>query len=410
MRPLQLVAFAARNLQRNRRRTLVALLTIAVGFSALALFAGYTQNVYLGTRNQAIHGEMLGHLIVTRAGAGSVVLDPEKQLWKPDESRKIDEVVGHAIPDAVVVPRLALSGLVSNGTISTIFVAEGVDPQLMRALRGPMAHASGALDPAQPRGISLSRGLAKLLDVKAGDDVSLLASTVRGQANALDAQVIDVFDTGNAATNDKVLFMPIELARELMDAAGRADRLTIVLPHDGDAVRTRDSIAQMLRQQGIDATVRTWEEAAATYRQVKAMFDVIFAFMFGIVLVICMMALFNVIAMNVIERTREIGSLRAIGMTRGSVNALFTIEAMLVVAAGGALGVLLTAAARLALNSSGIAYTPPNATDAVPLTVGLALPSFAIIFASMFAGAACAAGWAAYRRSRMPIVEALIHV
>ena len=52
------IQLALRGLTRNRRRSLVTLLAIAIGFSAIALFAGYTHNIYDGLARQSIHGEL----------------------------------------------------------------------------------------------------------------------------------------------------------------------------------------------------------------------------------------------------------------------------------------------------------------------------------------------------------------
>jgi putative ABC transport system permease protein len=403
--------FAARNLLRNGRRTAVTLVSIAFGFTALGLFAGYTMNVYLGLRNQAVYGELLGHLTISKRGLQTEGrLHPEKYLFSADDIARISATVRRVAPQASFAPRLAVSGLISNGRVSTIFIAEGVAAADMRALRGPLANASGALDPAQPSGITVARGLAAMLGFKEGDDASLLSSTLRGQANAVDAQIVDTFATGNAGTNDKLMFLPLEQARALYDAAGRADRLTVVLPDVEQTDAERARIAQALEPLGLDLEVKTWHELSAFYSQVKGLFDMIFAFLFAIVLVISVMALANVIGMNVVERTREIGALRALGMRRTGITRLFLAEALLLALLGCAAGLLLTLALRYGINAADITYIPPNATDKVPLTVGLNLRLIGIV-AVMLALLGSIAAWLPARRAaRQPIIEALGHV
>ena len=73
------IKLALRSLMRNRRRSLVTLLSIALGFAAIALFAGYTHNVYDGLARQSIHGEMIGHLTLSKRGMSKEgKLNPEK--------------------------------------------------------------------------------------------------------------------------------------------------------------------------------------------------------------------------------------------------------------------------------------------------------------------------------------------
>src|SRR5512135_854182 len=137
---------ALRGLLRNRRRSMVTLLAIAFGFSAIALFAGYTHNVYDGLSRQSIHGELLGHLTLFKRGMRKEgKLDPERYLLTAQEVTAISKLVKEEPHVEMVAPRLALSGLASNGRASTIFIAEGIEPAAVERLR------QGALTDAERR-------------------------------------------------------------------------------------------------------------------------------------------------------------------------------------------------------------------------------------------------------------------
>ena len=62
------IQLAWRNLWRNRRRSAATILSLAFGFAAVALFAGYTSAVYVALSNAAIHAELIGHLTINRQG------------------------------------------------------------------------------------------------------------------------------------------------------------------------------------------------------------------------------------------------------------------------------------------------------------------------------------------------------
>ena len=101
---------ALRGLLRNRRRSLVTLLAIALGFSAIALFAGYTHNVYGGLARQSIHDEMIGHLTVSKRGMRTEgKLDPERYLLTQAEVNAISQLLRDEPHVKLVAPRLALS-------------------------------------------------------------------------------------------------------------------------------------------------------------------------------------------------------------------------------------------------------------------------------------------------------------
>lgn len=399
-----------RNLRRNFRRSLTTVLSIAIGFAAAALFSGYTKEVYRGLTEQAVHGELIGHLSLARRGMGlEGRLHPERYLLRPDEIEKISGIVRRQFPGARIAPRLALSGLASNGRISTIFLADGVAPEDMKALRGPRPD-TGALAADAPEGVAMARGLADLLGLKEGDDASLLVSTLHGQANASDATVLRTYHTGNAGLEDKALFMPLAMAQSLYDGAGRADHLTVLLPSITQTDPARAALAKAFAAAGLQVEISTWRELSAFYRQVKGMFDMIFSFILAIVLTIVVMSVTNAMGMSVVERTREIGTLRAIGLRRSGVVKLFVTEALLLVGIGCAAGLLLTLLARLGVNAAGFSYTPPNGTGRVLLRVGL--DAGKMLFTTLVLGllGLAAALFPARRAARRPVTESLAHV
>jgi hypothetical protein len=156
---MNFLSLAFRGLLRNRRRSLVTLMAMALGFAAIALFAGYTHNIYRGLSLQAIHGELLGHLTLSKRGMSREgKLDPERYLLSAVEVARITALV-QADPHVVLVtPRLTLSGIVSNGRASTIFVAEGVEPTAARDLHaGPAPGNAAGASRWRPGGRGIAR-------------------------------------------------------------------------------------------------------------------------------------------------------------------------------------------------------------------------------------------------------------
>ncbi|MBI5919493.1 MAG: ABC transporter permease [Nitrosomonadales bacterium] len=413
---------ALRGLTRNRRRSLVTLLAIAFGFAAIALFAGYTHNVYDGLARQSIHGELLGHLTISKRGMSTEgKLDPERYLLTSADVARITELLRDEPQVKLVAPRLGLSGLSSNGRASTIFIAEGITPEAMAKLQENVLTAEEArsgmyadiikqLDPAHPESILLSQGLAAMLHLKPGDQTALLTNTLGGQANALDATVGGLFNTGNAGSNDKFAFMPLALAQSLYDVGNGADRLTVLLADASQTEAMRDHLLTKLKTAGFDVEIKTWQELSDFYNQVHDMFDMIFGFIFSIVLTVVVMSVANSMGMTVIERTREIGTLRAIGLKRSGVVRLFTAEALLLTLLGCAVGVALTLGVRYGINLAHISYTPPNSASAVPLLVDVDAGRTLFTALMMLAVGTLAAYLPARRAAKQPVIEALGHV
>lgn len=419
---MKFLAMAARGLTRNRRRSLTTMMAIALGFAAIALFAGYTHNVYDGLSLQAVHGELLGHLTLSREGMSREgKLNPERYLLSGNDIGTINALLADEPGLRLITPRLALSGIVSNGRASTIFVAEGLDPEAVRLLQGDFdsglaqalaggGEGAGGGAPAYQNAAALAAGLAGLLHLQAGDQAALLTNTLQGQANAADITVAKVYDTGNAATNDLFAFLPLELTRSLYDAGQVADRLTILLDDISLTESVRSTLHKRLTEAGFSMEIKSWNELSAFYTQVRDLFDMIFGFIFSIVLTVALMSVANSMAMTVTERTREIGTLRAIGLRRGGVVRLFMVEALLLTLLGCLAGLLLTLAVRAGINAADISYIPPNSTSPVSLLVDFDTPRILVTALLMVAVGALAAWLPARRAARQPIIAALGHV
>ena len=408
---------ALRGLLRNRRRSLVTLLAIALGFSAIALFAGYTHNVYGGLARQSIHDEMIGHLTVSKRGMRQEgKLDPERYLLTQAEVDAISQLLRDEPHVKLVAPRLALSGLLSNGRASTIFIAEGVEPRAMARLQQSEADDAVVpkikkqLDPARPEVVELSEGLADMLHLASGGQGAMLVNTLSGQANALDVTVGHTFNTGNARSNDKFAFLTLDLTRTLLDAEGRADRLTVLLDDVSQTKMLRDHLLTKLNGAGYAVEIQTWQELSDFYNQVHGMFDMIFGFIASIVLTVVVMSVANSMGMTVVERTREIGTLRAIGLKRSGVVRLFTTESMLLTLIGCLLGLLITLTVRWGINLANISYIPPNSVAPVPLLVDMDIGRVSFTFILMSVVGTLAAYMPARRAARKDIIDALGHV
>lgn len=403
------LTLALRNLWKNRRRSFATLLAIAVGFTAINLFSGYIGNVYRGLRDAAIHGEGLGHLTLAKRGffeRGS--LHPERYVFSRAELDKLDALLRKQPGVVLASPRLSASGLVSNGKVSTIFIAEGEAPEAANRIRQHDTRLQ-RLDPAKPNAGLVSQQLADILGAKPGSDLVTFTSTLAGQTNALDLEMLKAYDTGTAATNDKSLRLPLDFVQRLLDTDG-ASRVVVLYADGTDANAARTALAPQLKAAGFDVEIRSWVELSSFYRQVKNLFDLIFLFLFSIVFVVVLMSIVNTLSMSVMERVREIGTLRALGMRRLGIVQIFATEGAALGALGCVIGVVLTLALSFAVNAGHVSYTPPSSSNPVPLTIAILPGMQAVTLGLLALVAMLAACWPARRAAHIEIVDALGHV
>ncbi len=414
---LMWLTISLRNIIKNGRRSLMTVLAIALGYAAINLFQGYVHSTYEDLSNAAIHGEGLGHFtIFKKSYLDQGKLHPEKYQFSRAEVERISGIVRQEAGVTLVTPRLSVSGILSNGKNSTIFIAEGLVPKDDVEIRGDLskytAFSGAYLDDKERTGVVLGAELAQMLDLKVGSDAVVLSNTYSGMANALDVKVAGIYNTGSTATNDKMMLMTYRHAQDLIDFPG-AERLVVVLANgkNGKALQTvMAGLEKRLAEAGFSVEMRTWSELSVFYRQVKNLFDMIFLFIFLIVLVIVVMSVVNTMSMSVMERTREIGTLRALGLKRRGVKALFSTEGALLGLLGSAAGFLIFFTVYGAITAAQPSYVPPGSSNPVPLQVDLVWPALVRSVLSMTLLALVAAYVPARRSARMTVVDALGHI
>ena len=404
---LDLVYLSARNIFRNRRRTAITVLSIVVGFAAMACFGGFIEFSFEGLRESTIRTR-LGHLQIYAHGYSQHrVSDPESVLIsRPDEvMARIAELPGVA----AVTPRLSFSGLGSTGSATVNVSVVGVDPEGEEEFSDFETLVAGRpLEPGDPEAGLIGEELRNGLGAEVGDWVTVLTTSFDGVINAVDFRVAGVVRTGSKEYDSVFVKVPIELAQRAKET-GEVERIVVLLDDTDDLAVLQPRIEEMLSSFDDEFETRRWDELAGFYEAVVALYTGIFTVFAGIVGVVVMFSVANTMTMAVFERTGEIGALRAIGARRSTLVAMFLTEGVGVGLLGAGLGVAaswLIAGAVQAMG--GIAMPPPPGMSQgfqayFSLTGEVLRNAFAVTVAATLVSAV----YPAYAASRIRIVEAL---
>ncbi len=411
MNLINLLKIAFRNTIKNRRRALFTTFAVGMGFVGYSLIEGYFTNVYHTLEDQAVVGERIGHMVITRKDFYRLgATDPEKYSFSAADLDKIESLLGKREGIELVSPRLGVSGLVSNGESSRVFIGEAIDPSDLKSLRGEKyADLPGMLKADSPNSGVFGAKLAEYLGTKTGGDVVLMVSTIGGMVNASDVTVGEAANTGSAATDDKFVLLPLDYARDLLAFDG-ADRIVIKLADGATADTEMTAIAAALDAAGIDAEIKGWKEVSQYYNQVKGLFDMMSFFFAVVVALVVMATVTNTIGMAISERTRETATMRAFGMQSRTLNTMYLLEGGIITLLGALGGAVVTLLLGFGINAADFTYTPPDATVETALELTL-LPEnlFGTAF-TLFVVGAISAYFISRRATRANIVEALAHV
>jgi putative ABC transport system permease protein len=408
---MRLWSLALRNLVRNRRRSLLAGGVIGLGFASFALAGGFMAQSLDGLREGTIRGG-LGHLQL----AGPRGFEPGADATLEHglaEAPAIERVLREDPDVREVLARIDFVGLVTSGGRSVPFLGTGLDPvpeARAMELAGTLVAGRWLADRHEP-GVVLGAGLAAALAVRVDDTVTLLGTTADGVLNAVDATVVAVAAIPIKELDDRFLATSLDLARSLLVSSDRVSRLVVVLD---DAADERDVLARVvgaLDGAGFDVAGRTWEELALFYRQVRLLYAGIFGFMGAVLVVVVLLGTTNTMMMAATERTREIGTLRALGTRPRSIRRMLVAEAALLAIASCVAGALAALAVRAVLNRSGIVLPPPpGVARGMPLHIEIYGATYLAGAVAMVLTTMLAAYVPARRASRIPIVDALSHV
>lgn len=410
------IKIAFRNLIKNRRRSVFTMLAILLGFAAVNLFGGFTTYMYQANREGSIYSTYTGHLTIIRKGFfESDRTNPLRLLLTPEEMQEIRDAC-EKIPGVILAtPQLRLNGLITDGRVSTIFIAQGYVPSSQEAfIKGTQLklmepfEGKKLQDEAQS-GIGVSRGLSRVLNLKIGSEVVVMATTAEGQMNALDAEIYHLFDAASATINDRFIRVPFRFAQQLYDTQG-CHVMSVLLDDTGQTESVRNQLQKIFAEKQMDVEIKTWNELSEWYTKVKNMFDVIFLFLFIIVFVIVTMSVINTMSMAVLERTREIGTLRSLGLKRRGVLFLFAIESFLIGIGGVIGGLLVSCATWQGIDYFKPMWTPPGIPVQIPLSIIFTVEFFC--YSSSFLLILCliASLIPARRAANQNIVDALGHV
>jgi putative ABC transport system permease protein len=440
---------AARNLVRNRRRNLATAVAIALGFAGLVLFGGYAIRIERFLRTNTVYLMHTGHLAIYREGGlEKFAAQPARFALPAAEQQRLLEALGRHPEVEFVTRQLTGMGLAGNGCQTLPFVALGVDPaeearvlhhpevlaasaELARPLRGRELAAYPGLEGAT----ALSAGLAQLLgkdrvhdqaptgapgvvDCAAPDLAARLAGdanlqlaglTWEGGLSAVDAELVNVFHTSLAETEDGTVVTSLATLQRLYDTDA-VTWLAVYLHDAGLAHALAPRLEAELRAAGLPVSVYPFDDARVGpyYAGTMPFLYSLVSFIGSLVVTVVVLSVLNSMTLSVLERGPELGTFRALGYTRGQVLGLYVREAVLLSLLATGAGLVLGLAAAGLVNAAGIRFSPPGVAGTIQLLLTPS-PLLCLALAGLFTPLSALACWLAVRsKVRTPVIE-LVH-
>jgi ABC-type lipoprotein release transport system permease subunit len=332
---------ALRNTLRHKRRTVITAIVMTAGISLFIAF----DSMLTGMDRMAIDNMERYTVSSIKLRDPAYVEDLEANpLDKPLKGSE-EAIAALAAIGAPATPRIRFVARASNYTDEIPVLADAVDPDRDASVFALSASiADGAwLKGAPAKSVVLGASLARELGLKVGDTLLVSAQTVSDTTNADEFAIAGTLDTPAQEINSSGLFMSLADARTLLVSdPGLVTEVDAALPRASSleaAIKGGDAAAARLRSALPGVRVDPISYLAKDYlglRGAKAKYSFVLIF---IVLLIAAVGIVNTILMSVYSRIREIGVLRAYGMTRRDISRLFLLEALAVGLVGSTFGV-----------------------------------------------------------------------
>lgn len=407
---MEIVKIAFRNLYRQKRRTGLTVSIIAFGVIAVILFsslAGSFKNMMISQ----ITDSMLGHLQIHRTGyVESLDTMPlnlvltEAQIEKLEKILKeIPEIEGYSL-------RILLGTLLSNYQDTTNIKLAAINPaaeKIVTPLLNGRINEGEFLKKGQ---ILLPNLVARGLGLAVASEVVVIATNVDGSVNGTSLIVSGIVETA-VGPSGKYGYLHIEDARDLLRMESvQVSEVAVRLKNVGNLKAVMSKL-KMAVQGIVDDKgksvfeVHPWS-ALSPFNNIAVMIDLMTIFIQVILIAIVLISIMNVMLMAVYERTREIGTIAAIGTLPSSIMGLFILEGLFLGITGTVIGNVIGAIVVYAIKLAGLTISfgqSDNILLAPEISIATVLGTSIIVIFITLLGAI----EPAYKASRLDPVEAL---
>lgn len=353
---VMLFRLALRNAFRYRRRTAVTSLAIAFGLGLTIL----GMSIFNGVEKTSLYNiksSETAHFLVYPEGyaASRDQLPTDRLIPNPDHLARLLR----AMPEvAGVENRVRCNATIINGQDELPAMAIGMEPENdphVFLTKDSMV-AGKFLTPAEQDTLLIGIDLARDIGLVVGDSCTLRLFSSGDDLtwNALEVQVKGMFATGNPRLDRMVIFLPLRLLQDSLAIGNRATEIAVRLRNEKHLAKMKSAMQSVLSASGFRGDVFSYRDIAADLIEVNRLRSRLHALVPLIMLLVAALGITNTMLMAVIERTGEIGLLKAMGFRKWEVLLLFVMEGGIIGFLGSAAGCILGGLGGWVLEARGI--------------------------------------------------------
>ncbi len=332
-----------KNLTRQKRRNFITILVIAFAFF-IYLFVG---SVMDGMVEMSFDN-------IKNYDTGSIQL-AHPTYWEDKDKLPLENLIylNQDMEESIkntggvlgVSPELRFKANLNNGIDEIAVQGMGISIEQYSEVFAIQNHVveGSMFAPGESKAV-IGVSLAELMDLKVNDYITLLVRTKEDTFNTIDLEIAGLLYTPNPLINNGIVFVPLDIARQALNVENGISMMAVKIENEKEINQTIDNINQIFQGKNMNINAYSWRESAKTVIAIASAEDAETAVMLIIILTIGMIGIINNVILSSLERTREIGMMKALGMREWEIVLVFMVEATGIGILGGLAGCLLGAA------------------------------------------------------------------
>ncbi len=348
-----LLKLAIKNIMRRKKRTLLTAGVISVAVLVYIFMDSHLASMDEMSYNNIIDFES-GHIQVTDSGywEEKAELPLENLIFRPQNYiSSIKDINGYHSLTGQLDFRVRLN----DGRDELPVIGKGIEPQAASSVfKIDQYLIRGEIFKKGENRAVMGKSLAGDMDLQVGDYIILLVRTARNYFNTVEVEISGLIHTPNPAVNQNIVYIPLDVAQNTLGVLDKISRLVIKLD---TRQNTEPAVTQLKTNLNGDNNFKIipwyYLEAVAVNQAKQAGNNLILA----IILLIAAIGIINSVILSALERVRETGMMKAMGMEEKKIVSVFVIESTGIAALGALFGCGLAAGAVALLYEYGIDYS-----------------------------------------------------
>lgn len=326
---------AWRNIWRNKARSLIIMGSVALGLVA-GLFVLSLYKGIMSDRVRTVIDTEVSHLQIHNRSFKED-LDPRYII---ENKGNVVKKLGEMPIVSVFTSRTIGQGMIATGTGSSGIQIIGINPErenVVSQLNSKILEGNGFAT-AKKNQVIVSRKLADKMHLK--ENTKIVLTFTDRESNIISAafRVSGIYQTDNAPRDERVVFVRQADLNSLIAMDDEFHELAILLTNDADV----DLVQKELIRSFPDLQIETWKELSSETKLMLDTTEEYSSIFIGIIMIALSFGIVNSMLMAVLERSREIGMLLALGMNRIRLFNMILMETILLTLTGAPVGILIT--------------------------------------------------------------------